>query len=179
MKRDLGLFALRATVGGLLIGHGAQKLFGTFEGHGIQGTGQFFEQLGLHPGERWALTAGLGESAGGALTALGLAWPIGPIASLAPMVVAWRRAHWGKPIWVTSGGGELPLTNIAIGTALALTGPGRYSIDRMLGIRVHPAIAALATAGIAAGTLMALTQPTTAPAPEPTPEASPRAENAI
>ena len=167
MMRNLGLLTLRATVGGLLIGHGMQKLFGAFEGHGVQGTGQFMEQLGLQPGERWALTAGIGELSGGALTALGLMWPVGPITSMAPMLVAWGRVHWGKPIWVTSGGGELPLTNIAIATALVLSGPGRFSLDRMLGLRLHPATAALVSAAVAGGTLMALTQPR----PEPTPEA--------
>jgi putative oxidoreductase len=36
---DLGLLVLRATFGSLLAGHGAQKLFGVFGGHGIEGTG--------------------------------------------------------------------------------------------------------------------------------------------
>src|SRR4051794_32593725 len=127
--RDLGLLALRCTLGGLLAGHGSQKLFGAFEGHGIEGTGKFMEQLGLQPGEQWALTAGLGEFAGGMLTTLGFLHPIGPIMTLAPMSVALGRAHWGKPIWITSGGGELPLTNIVIASALILTGPGKLSLD--------------------------------------------------
>ncbi|MGH3579688.1 MAG: DoxX family membrane protein, partial [Mycobacterium sp.] len=52
--KDLGLLALRVTTGGLLAGHGAQKLFGTFGGHGLEGTGGFMESLGLKPGQRWA-----------------------------------------------------------------------------------------------------------------------------
>src|ERR1051326_5566121 len=123
--RDVGILILRLTLGGLLAGHGAQKLCGVMEGHGIEGTGKFFESLGLRPGQQWAMTAGLGESAGGVLTALGLLHPVGPIATLAPMMVAWGKAHWGKPIWVTSGGGELPATNIAIALALAFIGPAR------------------------------------------------------
>src|SRR5918911_872862 len=100
--RDFGLLILRLTLGGLLAGHGAQKLFGAFEGHGIQGTGQFMESLGLEPGEQWATTAGLGELSGGLLTMLGWLYPVGPMMTLAPMSVAWGRVHWGKPIWVTS-----------------------------------------------------------------------------
>src|SRR3981081_2158840 len=154
--RDLGLLILRLTLGGLLVGHGAQKLFGMFEGHGIEGTGGFFEsKLGLQPGERWALTAGLGEFGGGLLTALGFMHPIGPIATLAPMTVAWGRAHWGKPIWVTSGGAELPLTNIAIAIALMLSGPGKFSMDRMLRMRTHPALVLLTTARGYGGALCA------------------------
>src|SRR5918999_5393958 len=94
-----GLFMLRATAGGLLAGHGAQKLFGAFDGEGPEGTGQFMEKLGLRPGEQWAITAGLGELAGGLLTTLGFLHPIGPITSIAPMAVAWARAHGDKPIW--------------------------------------------------------------------------------
>src|SRR5439155_1107086 len=87
---------------GHALGHGAQKLFGLFEGHGPEGTGFFFEKLGLRPGKQWAITAGLGETGGGLLTLLGFLQPVGPITTLAPMIVAWGRAHWGKPIWVTS-----------------------------------------------------------------------------
>jgi len=157
--RDFGRLLLRVTLGGLLVGHGAQKLFGVFEGGGLEGTGQHFETLGLSPGREWARRAGMGEMTGGALTALGFLHPIGPIATLAPMIVAWVRAHGGRPIWITSGGAELPATNIAIAVSLAALGPGSLSMDHLFGIRVHPALTALAGAGIAAGTLMALSQP--------------------
>jgi len=36
--------------------------------------------------------------------------------------MATAKAHWGKPIWVPSGGAELPVTNIAAALALMLTG---------------------------------------------------------
>jgi putative oxidoreductase len=159
--RDLGIFVLRASLGGLLVGHGSQKLFGAFENHGLQGTGKWMESMGYTPGERWALMAGLGEFGGGLLTALGFLHPVGPMTTIAPMTVAWARAHGGlnKPIWVTSGGGELPATNIAIALALALIGPGRYSLDTMLGVRSHPLVATLVSAAIAGTTLMALNQP--------------------
>ncbi len=65
------------------------------------------------------------------------------------MVMATRKAHWGKPIWVTEGGPELPVTNISIATALMLAGPGKYSLDRALGIRLPRWIAFLALVVIA------------------------------
>lgn len=40
-----GLLLLRIVVGAALFGHGAQKLFGWFGGHGPRGTGGFFGQL--------------------------------------------------------------------------------------------------------------------------------------
>jgi putative oxidoreductase len=52
------------------------------------------------------------------------------------MSMATRKAHWGKPIWVTEGGAELPVLNIAISTALMIREPDRYSLDRVLGIRL-------------------------------------------
>ncbi|MDP9265024.1 MAG: DoxX family protein [Chloroflexota bacterium] len=148
---DLALLVLRLVTGGLLAGHGAQKLFGWFGGHGIEGTGGWLESVGLHPGKHWAGAGGGAELAGGALTALGLMNPIGPIVMLAPMGVAIRKVHWGKPVWATEGGAELPLTNVAVGTALLLTGPGAISLDRLFGVRVPWWVSGLALLATAAG----------------------------
>lgn len=117
--KDLGLLALRLTAGGLIAGHGAQKLFGVFGGYGLEGTAGWIESMGLKPGKTWAQLAGASEFGSGLLTALGFLGPLGPISTLAPMTIAWATVHAGKPIWVTSGGAELPLTNMAIATALA------------------------------------------------------------
>ena len=148
---DVGLLALRLTAGGLLAGHGAQKLFGAFGGYGLEGTAGWLESMGLKPGSTWAVLAGGGEFAGGTLTALGLLGPVGPLVSFGPMVTAWATVHAGKPIWVTSGGGELPLMNLAVSTALALSGPGRFSLDGLFGIKVPKALAALTAVGVASG----------------------------
>ena len=125
VMKDLALLILRLSVGGLLMGHGAQKLFGSFGGFGMQGTAGWMESMGLKPGNRWAMLAGGSEFGGGALTALGLASPLGPIGVMAAMGTATTKVHWGKPIWVSEGGAELPVTNIAVASALALAGPGR------------------------------------------------------
>jgi uncharacterized membrane protein YphA (DoxX/SURF4 family) len=98
-------------------GLGAQKLFGTFGGHGLEGTSGFMEMLGLRPGRPWAFLSGLCEFGGGVLlTALGLLNPLGPMGVIASMTMATAKAHWRKPIWVTEGGAELPVTNTAIST---------------------------------------------------------------
>jgi putative oxidoreductase len=59
---DIGLLLLRLTVGLTLAAHGTQKLFGWFSGPGLDTTGQFFALLGLAPGRRHALMAGLAET---------------------------------------------------------------------------------------------------------------------
>jgi putative oxidoreductase len=156
--KDLALLVLRLSVGGLMVGHGAQKLFGSFGGYGMQGTAGWLESLGLRPGNRWALLAGGSEFGGGALTALGLASPLGPIGVIAAMSTATTKVHWGKPIWASEGGAELPATNLAVASALMIAGPGRYSLDRLLGLRIPPALALLAAAAAAAGVAMATTQ---------------------
>jgi hypothetical protein len=57
---------VRLAQGSLMAGHGAQKLFGSFGGHGLEGTSGFMEMLGLRPGRPWAFVAGLSEFGGGA-----------------------------------------------------------------------------------------------------------------
>jgi putative oxidoreductase len=152
---DVGLAIARAAAGSLLAGHGAQKLFGTFGGPGLEGTGRWLESMGLRPGTRWAALAGFSEFAGGALTALGLFHPLGPITLQGAMITAIRKVHWGKPIWFASGGGELPLVYSTIGIALGLAGPGRYSLDHVLKIKMPKTVTALATTGMVAGIITA------------------------
>jgi len=157
---NLGLLLLRLVVGGLLAGHGAQKLFGAFGGPGFQKTAGHMETMGLQPGHVWASMATAGEFGGGLLMTLGLAGPLGPILTISSMVMAAVKGHWGKPIWATSGGAELPLANIAAATALLLTGPGALSLDRLFGIRIPCWLVALFAVS-AAGTVAygAMTEP--------------------
>jgi putative oxidoreductase len=143
---DLAALLLRLVLGGLLAGHGAQKLFGWFSGPGPEGTAGFMEMLGLKPGRPWAYLAGLSEFGGGVLTTLGLLNPVGPVLVIGSMAMATRKAHWGRPIWVTEGGAELPVLNITASTALILNGPGKYSLDRLFGIRLPAWIAPLGLA---------------------------------
>ena len=153
---SLALLLLRVVTGALLIGHGAQKLFGAFGGRGLEGTAAYFEGLGIRPGREWAYVAGLAETSGGALIALGLMSPVGPIVASAPMVIAWRKAHKDKPIWVNLGGAELPLTNLTIAAALAMAGPGRISLDALLGIRTPWWMSLLVIVATATGTTLVL-----------------------
>src|SRR3954462_10914707 len=106
---DAGLAVLHIVVGLLFVGHGAQKLFGAFGGHGLEGTAGFFESLGLRPGRFHATAAGLNEFVGGLLLALGFPVP-GPAGLIvATRVAASLTAHRGKVIWSQNSGSELPL----------------------------------------------------------------------
>jgi putative oxidoreductase len=145
---DLAPFIVRLTQGSLMAGHGGQKLFGWFNGPGLEGTSGFMEMLGLKPGRPWATVAGLSEFGGGVLTALGLLNPLGPLGVIGAMSMATTKAHWGKPIWVTEGGAELPVLNLAVSMALMLREPDKYSLDRLLGIRLPTWVGPLGLAAI-------------------------------
>ena len=145
------LLALRAVVGGLLAGHGAQKLFGWFGGHGLEGTAGWLASMRLEPARRWAFIGGASEFGGGLLTVLGLLNPLGPIAAIAAMLTAWLKVHLGKPIWNTAGGAELPLLNLTVLSVIALRGPGRLSLDKLFRIRLSRGFGLLALIAALAG----------------------------
>src|SRR5258707_8657713 len=64
-QMKIGRLLLRATVGGFFVGHGTQKLLGWFGGPGLEATAQGFHQMGMRPGRRNAIAAGISETAGG------------------------------------------------------------------------------------------------------------------
>ena len=154
----IGRLLLRGVVGPLFVGHGTQKLFGWFGGHGLEGTAGFFEQLGLRPGKRHATAAGWSEAAGGALLTLGAFTPLAQAMLTGTMVTAIRKVHAQNGPWVTANGYEYNLTLIALTAALTETGPGRPSLDSALfgdGLKGKGwALAALA-AGVAGSYLVA------------------------
>lgn len=135
-RSDLGLLALRAGAGGVLFAHGAQKLFGWFGGHGLEGTRRAMEQMGFTPGRASALAAGLAEAGGGTLLALGLATPAAGAAVAGTMAGA-VSVHAPAGFFVTEGGFEYPAFLGFVATCLGVAGPGRYSLDHLLGHRLN------------------------------------------
>ena len=128
-----GRLALRLTVGGLMMGHGLQKLNGSFGGPGLEGTEQSMGALGLHPAKYQAMAAALSETVGGGLTAAGFLSPLGPAMITGTMAVAINKVHGKNGVWVTAGGFEYNLTLIAACLSLAASGPGLFSVDGLLG----------------------------------------------
>jgi putative oxidoreductase len=148
----IGKLMLRATIGGYFFGHGMQKLTGWFGGHGPEGTGEFFEQVGLRPGRESALIAGAAEAGGGSLLALGLFTPAAVSMLTGVMTNAIRHVHWKNGLWNTDGGIELPMLVLGGLAALADSGPGCFSLDEALGIRLRgPVVTGVAMGAGAAG----------------------------
>lgn len=133
-RKDLGLFALRAAVGGVLMAHGSQKLFGWFGGGGIEGTTQAMEHMGFEPGRQSAIASGLGEAGGGALLVVGLATPAAG-AIVAGTMAGAIAVHAPSGFFSVSGGYEYPAVLGACGLALGVAGAGRYSLDHLTGHR--------------------------------------------
>jgi putative oxidoreductase len=134
MEISLGLAVLRVVVGLLLAGHGAQKLFGWFGGHGFAGTVGFLQAKGFKPAALWALLGTLGEFVGGLLLALGFLSPLGSIAIFASMLMAVLKFHWKQGLWSMQNGYEYPLVLGVVGLFFGWVGVGGYSLDALLGI---------------------------------------------
>ena len=168
----LGLIALRAALGAVFFAHGAQKLFGWFGGHGLEATANAFDSIGLKPGKRSALVAGLSETGAGVLFATGFLTPVASAASIAVQNEAIRTVHWEKGFFVTEGGFEFNLTLIAAAIALADIGPGPVSLDRALGTERSGTLWALAALGVglAGPRLLERMVPASRPTPAPVPQ---------
>lgn len=129
---EIGLLLLRLTAGLTLAAHGAQKLLGWFGGLGLEATGQLFETLGFLPGRRQALMAGLAETGGGLLLALGLLTPIAATVICSVMLVA-MAVHIKQGFFAQNGGYEYTLVLGVAALSVAFTGPGSLSLDALFG----------------------------------------------
>ncbi|OLB14789.1 MAG: oxidoreductase [Gemmatimonadetes bacterium 13_2_20CM_70_9] len=134
MFANLGLLALRLTLGLVFLGHGSQKAFGSFGGPGFAGATGFIGSLGLRPAPFWTALAVGGELLAGLLFLLGLLTPVAGLLVLATMAVAIAKVHGPKGFFVQNGGYEYNLVLIIAAVALALVGPGAFSLDHLLGL---------------------------------------------
>jgi putative oxidoreductase len=128
-----GLLLLRVVLGGIMAGHGAQKVFGWWGGPGMQGTAGMCENLAYRSPWLAACSLAFAELGGGLALVLGLLTPLGALAVTIVMLNAVYLIHWPKGFWVGNGGYEFNLLIAASAVALAATGPGRFSLDRAIG----------------------------------------------
>lgn len=132
--------ALRLAGGAIFAAHGAQKLFGWFGGYGLEGTGQFFDGIGLSPGYWMALLAGAAELFGGLALIVGLL--VRPAAAVLAvvMLVAIFAVHWSQGFFIAKGGYEYALGLLALSVSLVFSGAGRISLDQAFNaLRQKPA----------------------------------------
>lgn len=148
---DIGLLLLRFVIAAVLFAHATQKGLGWFSGPGRTTAATMFESLGHHPGHVMVTLAVSSELIAAALLALGAATPVGAAIAAGTMgvaaVSATRRAG---TVWTISGGGEYPFVLAGTALALAFTGPGVVSVDRVLTAPWHePSSGAAVAIGLA------------------------------
>ncbi|CAM5251235.1 DoxX family protein [Streptomyces aurantiogriseus] len=154
---DAGLLVLRLVTGLLIAGHGVQKVSFLLGGQGLAGGTEEFRRDGFRGGRLTALVAGGSQLGAGLFLTAGLLTPLAATAAAGVMTVA-VTVKWPKGLWVQNDGYEYPLVLVVVSAALALTGPGGWSLDEALGLTPWPGwvVAAAIVAGPAGGLLTRL-----------------------
>ncbi len=125
---DLGLLLLRAVIGIVMFAHGWNHVFG---GGKIAGTANWFGSLGMRPPKLHAWLASITELAAGVGLVLGLLTPLAAAGVVGTMLVAWIANHKGNGFFIfrPGEGWEYVMTLTVAGAAIAMVGPGSWSID--------------------------------------------------
>ncbi len=123
LRQSVGLLAVRWVAGLAFLYHGWPKIQHPFGWMGAKST---------MPGIFQALAA-VSEFGGGLALIVGALVPLASLGILSTMAVAvWTHASRGDPFVGRGASYELALVYFAIALLLLLTGPGRFSVDRVL-----------------------------------------------
>lgn len=132
----LAWLILRVVVGLTLAAHGAQKLFGWFEGPGLAKWDQGLRSQGFKPSWFWAWLNIVGELGGGLSLVFGFLTPLGAAGAFGAMFMAMFKTHWKNGFFNSKRGIEFTLALMAISVAIGLAGPGQLSLDTLFGIHL-------------------------------------------
>jgi putative oxidoreductase len=135
---SFGLLLIRCIVGFVMFYHGSQKLFGWFDGPGIEAFAGMVGQMGLLPANwgiqpKWlAYAAAVSEFGGGILLMLGFATRFAAVFIAATMAVAVFKVHaHAFALSAKPPGMEYALTLMIVAIGLVFTGPGVFAVDRL------------------------------------------------
>ncbi|MDT7610657.1 MAG: putative oxidoreductase [Pseudonocardiales bacterium] len=123
---DWALGLLRVVTGVTLAAHGYSKIF---LGGRLAGTAGWFDSIGMRPGWLHARMAAATEIGAGLLLAIGLLTSLAGAATVALMLVAFWTVHRNNGFYIVASGWEYNLVLAVIGTAFAVSGAGRLSLD--------------------------------------------------
>lgn len=126
------LLLFRFTIGGVMIAHGYNHIFGS---GGIDGTASWFDSIGMRPPRVCAWLASLTELAAGASLVLGLFTPLGCAGVIGVMAVAWIAAHRNNGFFIfrPGQGWEYVAVLLMSGVLISALGPGSWSLDARIG----------------------------------------------
>jgi len=128
---DFGLLVLRVVVGLTMASHGFNKFYG---GGRIAGAGRWFDSIGMRPGQLHARLAASAEIVAGLLLTVGFLTSLTGAVFVTVMFVAAYTVHKGSGFFVSANGWEYNLVLATVGVALAISGPGIWSIDALTGL---------------------------------------------
>jgi putative oxidoreductase len=121
-------------LGVAFIGHGAQKVFGSFGGPGFKQFTSFPAPFSfMRPSAAWMGAAAFAELVGGGLMLLGLFTRVGAFLITCVMLTAIFGVLWPK--FFAPEGMELAMAFLAMALALLILGGGQLSADRLIGGR--------------------------------------------
>lgn len=156
---DVGLLVMRLAVGLVFAAHGAQKVFGWWQGPGLRGWVAAMVRMRFRPAPFWGVVSAFVELLGGLLLAVGLLTPVASALLVAQSLIIVLRAHLPKGFWNRAGGIEFPLQLLAASALFVTTGARTLALDEALGLRFDDAtrlaLAGIAIAGAGAAVLSA------------------------
>jgi putative oxidoreductase len=122
---DISLLLLRIIVGVIFAAHGAQKLFGAFDGAGLEAT---VKQMGGGP---LPYLVTIGEFFGGVGLIVGFLTRFSAASLIVIMIGAIVKVHGANGFFSKGGGFEYNLALIGLLLPILLCGAGRFSIGRL------------------------------------------------
>jgi putative oxidoreductase len=120
---DLSLLIIRVIVGVIFMAHGSQKMFGAFEGKGLEATVQMM-------GSPLGYLVAVGEFFGGVGLVFGFLSRFSAASIIVIMGGAIAMVHGKKGFFLEKGGFEYNLALIGLLLPILICGPGRFSIGK-------------------------------------------------
>lgn len=121
---DLSLLIMRVIVGTIFAAHGAQKMFGVFDGPGLEAFVKMMGPIGY--------LVAIGEFFGGVGLILGFLARFSAASLIVIMIGAIVMVHGKNGFFLDKQGFEYNLSLIGLLVPILLVGPGRCSIGRFL-----------------------------------------------
>ena len=130
---NTSILLLRCMIGIILFSVGAGKLFGWFQGFGLEQTIKLYEQVGISVPLIYLSV--YTEFIGGSLLSIGLFTRPVLVAVFINMLVA-TILSWPAGFFVTNGA-VLPFTFLVCTVVLMISGPMHYSIDYIIVSKIN------------------------------------------
>lgn len=128
---NAAMLLLRVAFGLTMAAHGYAKVF---KGGKLAGTAGWFDSIGMKPGAVHARLAAGTEILAGVGLAVGLLTTFSAMGFVGIMLVAGYTVHRSNGFFIVSEGWEYTFILAVAAVAIAMLGPGEWSLDNAIGI---------------------------------------------